>query len=271
MSEKKKISDLLQAQSDESGWIEKNIVSNAPLLVALFANFVVIISDVRAYDVIYNLTGSVWKALAASFACAIPFIMWEVSWQYNHTTEPWRKASLVMAGIAFATSLALGVADFIPTADTDGTVAAWLLGGVVVARGLHTVMGILYNYNDPDVARKRNKAQALAKMLDQELNAQVAGNLLESGRNLLDVISSLEGQYDPEDVAAVLRILEGKKREAPSLNKKGGKNNQPRPQQPMQVYNSDTNTAKTQQERPQRTESAEQGKDTTANGNTPPK
>ena len=262
MSEKKKISDLLQAQSDESGWIEKNIVSNAPLLVALFANFVVIISDVRAYDVIYNLTGSVWKALAASFACAIPFIMWEVSWQYNHTTEPWRKASLVMAGIAFATSLALGVADFIPTADTDGTVAAWLLGGVVVATGLHTVMGFLYYYNDPDVARKRNKAQALAKMLDQELNAQVAGNLLESGRNLLDVISSLEGQYDPEDVAAVLRILEGKKREAPSLNKKGGKNNQPRPQQLMQVYNSDQKPPQLERAGQGKAESQEAGKDT---------
>ena len=57
--------------------------------------------------------------------------------------------------------------------------------------------------------------------------------------------------------------------------KNKGQQNQPqqnRPQQPVRVFQSDEETpAKPQQERPQRTESAEQGKDTTANGNTPPK
>lgn len=216
--EKKTVASLLESQKKDNFW-EKSVISNAPLIVALFSNIVVVISDVRAYDVIYNLTQSWWKALAASFACAVPFIMWEIAWQYNHTTETWRKWSLVMAGAAFMTSIVLGVADFIPTADSNEVVAAWLLGGVVIATGIHTVVGFLYFYNDPDVARRRNKSQALAAMLDQELNAQVAENLLESGSTLLGILSQLESKYTPEEVAAVMRILCGEKQEKPTERK----------------------------------------------------
>jgi hypothetical protein len=208
----KKVSDLLQNQNKTS-FFEQYVVSNAPLIMAMFANFVVIVADVRAFDVVYQLTGSWWKALSASLACAIPFILWEISWQYNHTTDGWRSASLVMAGIAFGTSIVLGVADFL---QFTGQWADLLLGGVVVLTGLHTVMGFLYYYNDPDVARRRRKAQSLAMMLDQEVNAQVATQLLASGSDLLALISNLEKQYDPDDVEKVMNILQGKKQDSPS-------------------------------------------------------
>jgi hypothetical protein len=222
MAEKKTVAGLLQAQRESEGWIEKHVVANAPLIVAAFSNFVVIVSDVRAYDVIHSLTGSVLKALAASLACAIPFIMWEVSWQYNHTTDTWRQVSLWMAALAFITSITLGIADFVPTLDTDSVVASWLLGGVVVTTGIHTVVGFLYYYNDPDVARRRRKAQSLAQMVDQELNAQVAANLLENGNTLLGTIAQLENKYSPEEVEAVLRILRGEKQEKPTAHKPQG-------------------------------------------------
>lgn len=208
----KKVSDLL-IQSQEDGWFERVIVANAPLIMGWFANIVVIIADVRAYDVVYRLTGSWWKALSASLACAVPFILWEIAWQYNHTTENWRKTSLGMAGFAFATSLFLGVADFL---NFTGGWTNWLLGGVVVATGVHTVMGFLYYYNDPDVARRRLKAQKLGEMQDQELNAQVAETLLQSGNDLLATIEALGRKYDPDEVEKVLNILQGKKMEKPS-------------------------------------------------------
>lgn len=201
----KRIVDLL----DNSSWFQDNIVSNAPVIIAVFANFVVIFADVRAYDVVYKLTGSWWKALSASLACAIPFILWEIGWQYNHTTDAWRRWSLFMAGIAFFTSIFLGVADFL---NFSGEWADILLGGVVVLTGLHTVMGFLYYYNDPSVARKRHKAQAIGTMLDQQMNARVAKELLKSGRDLLAVMKELEKEYNPEDVDAVMAILRGKKR-----------------------------------------------------------
>lgn len=212
MSEKK-VSDFLLSGNKDS-WVETYIVANAPVIMAVFANFVVIVADVRAYDVVFQLTGSWWKALSASLACAIPFVLWELSWQYNHTTEAWRKASLFMAGVAFATSLLLGVADFL---QFTGKWADLLLGGVVVLTGVHTVMAFLYYYNDPDVARRRRKAQSLATMQDQEINAQVATQLLASGSNLLAIIKGLESQYDPDDVAKVLAILQGKKVDEPSM------------------------------------------------------
>lgn len=205
--EKKKVSDLLLAGKKEN-WFENNIVANAPAIMAVFANAVVIFADYRAYDVVYQLTGVWWKALAASLACAVPFLLWEIGWQYNHTTENWRLASLGMAGLAFLTSIVLGVADYL---QFTGKWADVLLAGVVILTGVHTVMGFLYYYNDPDVARRRRKAQALATMQDQEINAEVAESLLESGASLLGLIETLGKRFDPDDVEKVLAILQGTK------------------------------------------------------------
>jgi hypothetical protein len=202
----KKISDLLQ--SPKTNWFEENVVGNAPVIMAVFANAVVIFADYRAYDVVYQLTGVWWKALAASLACAVPFILWEIGWQYNHTTENWRLASLLMAGLAFFTSIFLGVADYL---QFTGKWADILLAGVVILTGVHTIMGFLYYYNDPDVARRRRKAQALAQMQDQETNADVAKSLLESGESLLGLIDALGKRFDPDDVERVLAILQGNK------------------------------------------------------------
>lgn len=222
----KKITDLLN--ENKGNWFEETIVAHAPLIMGIFANFVVVVADIRVYDVIYNLTGSWWKALSSSLACAVPFVIWEIAWQYNHTSDSWRTTSLGMAGLAFATSIVLGVADFL-----NFTAGYWeniLLGGVVVLTGVHTVMGFLYYYNDPDVARKRRKAQALGRMLDNELNAEVAGTLLEQGTNLLEIVGKLEGRYSPEEVEGILNILQGKKQVAPTTRRK------PAPLQPVRTF-----------------------------------
>lgn len=212
---KKSVAGLLESKHEDSFW-QKWVVNNAPFIMAVFANFVVIVSDIRVYDVIYTLTQSWWKALGSSLACAVPFMIWEIAWSYNHTTDSWRTVSLLMAGFAFATSIVLGVADYI---GVSGVYTSYLLGGVVVATGIHTVIGFLYYYNDPDVARARRKAQALGKMQDQELNAQVAKNLLESGRGVLNVIGQLERDFDPDDVARVLAILTAEKSGKPSQSR----------------------------------------------------
>jgi hypothetical protein len=207
----KKITDLLN--ESKGNWFEENIVGHAPLIMAIFANFVVVVADVRVYDVMFQITGSWWKALSSSLACAIPFVIWEIAWQYNHTSDNWRTTSLAMAGLAFGTSIVLGVADFLNF--TDAYWSNILLGGVVILTGVHTVVGFLYYYNDPDVARKRRKAQALGKMMDNELNAEVAGTLLEQGSALLDIVAKLEHQYSPEEVEGILNILQGKQQAAP--------------------------------------------------------
>ena len=220
MSNKKKVADLLQ-ESGGDGWFQDTIVAHAPTIMGIFANLVVIFADYRAYDVVFQLTGSWWKAASASLACAIPFILWEIGWQYNHTTDNWRKISLAMAALAFATSLFLGVADFL---GFQGVWADWLLGGVVIVTGIHTAVGFLYYYNDPDVARRRHKAQTLATMLDQEENAAVAEQLLKSGSDLLAIINQMENQYDPEDVEMVMNIVQGKKKGKPT-EQRGGRQN----------------------------------------------
>lgn len=229
----KKVTDLLTEDKDD-GIFERYIVTNAPLLMGIFANAMVIFADIRAYDVVYHLTGIWWKALSASAACAIPFLLWEIAWQYNSTTDGWRTVSLVMAGLAFFTSIFLGVADFL---QFDGVWANWLLGGVVIVTGIHTVVGLLYGYNDPDVARRRRKKQTQATMMDQELNAQVATQLLQSGSALLATISALEEKYDPDDVQQIMDMLKGKKKDKPTENKNVRQLTQTdKPQSPMLAY-----------------------------------
>src|SRR5512138_3628150 len=128
MMAEKKVSDLLQKTKDDS-WFEENVVNNAPAIMSVFANLMVIAADVRAYDVVYRLTDSWWKALLAALSCGVTFLIWELCWQYNSTTTGWRRISLAMAGLAFITSIFLGVADYL---QFDGKYANWLLGGVVV-------------------------------------------------------------------------------------------------------------------------------------------
>lgn len=229
----KKVTELLQ--ENKGNWFEDNVVSNAPIIMAVFANLMVVIADIRVYDVVYRITGIWWQAISASLACAVPFIIWEISWQYNHTTDNWRTTSLFMAGLAFVTSIVLGVADFVGI--TSGIWSDIMLGGVVILTGVHTVVGLLYYYNDPDVARKRRKSQALGKMLDNELNAQVAGALLEQGNTLLGIVESLEKRYSPEDVEGILNLLSGRKQDKPSAQPQ--QKQQQRPQQVMSM-NSDT-------------------------------
>ena len=221
----KKVSDLLQ---EKRGSGMEKLVANAPILFAVFANFVVLVADYRVYDVIYQLTGIWWKALAASLACAVPFLLWEIGWQYNHTTDTWRVVSLLMAGLAFVTSTVLGIADYV------GFTSDWadlLLGGVVILTGVHAVVGLLYFYNDPDVARRRRKSQALAKMQDQEINSDLAASILARGNVLLDTLKRLEAQYPADDIERVLAILNGVQYE----DKPNGKPQQPRPPQQNQM------------------------------------
>ena len=123
-----------------------------------------------------------------------------------------------MAGVAFLTSIVLGIADYIGMTST-----AWanlLLGSVVVLTGLHTVVGLLYYYNDPDVARKRRKNQALGAMLDAQLNAQVTEQLLQEGEGLLQFTQRLGQKYDPEEVEVIMNILRGKKQQGPKATRK---------------------------------------------------
>ncbi len=200
----KKISSFLQ--SEESSWIDwiEDLTEYAPVLLAIFSNAAVIFADYRAFDVMYQMTGIWWKALSASLACAIPFILWEIAWQYSHVAKSWRTTSLLMAGVAFATSIILGIADYVGfTSDY----ADLLLGGVVVLTALHTVVGLLYFYNDPRVARKRKASKMMSQMQDQHLNAGVANALLEHGAYLLERLEQLNRQYDPEDVEDIIQLL----------------------------------------------------------------
>ena len=53
----KKVTELLQ--ENKGNWFEDNVISHAPIIMAVFANLMVIIADIRVFDVVYRITG-IW-------------------------------------------------------------------------------------------------------------------------------------------------------------------------------------------------------------------
>jgi hypothetical protein len=200
------IRGFLENGKKSNGWFEDNIVANAPLIMGVFANLLVLAMSVRAFDVVFRLTGVWWKALFAALSSEVAFLLWEIGWRYNKTTDFWRKVSLVMAGLAFFTSLFLGVADYL---NFTGFWANVLLVGVVGVMGVHTIVFLLYYYNDPDVLARRRKSQLEGKMQALRNASNQAKTVLGEGKELLEAIQALKRAYPPEDVRFVLKYLTG--------------------------------------------------------------
>jgi hypothetical protein len=200
------IRGFLGNEKKSNGWFEDNVVANAPLIMGVFANLLVVAMSVRAFDVVFRLTGVWWKALFAALSSEIAFLLWEIGWRYNKTTDFWRKVSLVMAGVAFFTSLFLGVADYL---NFTGFWANVLLVGVVGVMGVHTIVFLLYYYNDPDVLARRRKSQLEGKMMALRNASNQAKIVLGEGKELLEAIQALKRAYPPEDVRFVLKYLTG--------------------------------------------------------------
>jgi hypothetical protein len=200
------IRGFLGNEKKSNGWFEDNVVANAPLIMGVFANLLVVAMSVRAFDVVFRLTGVWWKALFAALSSEIAFLLWEIGWRYNKTTDFWRKVSLIMAGVAFFTSLFLGVADYL---NFTGFWANVLLVGVVGVMGVHTIVFLLYYYNDPDVLARRRKSQLDGKMQALRNASNQAKTVLGEGKELLEAIQALKRAYPPEDVRFVLKYLTG--------------------------------------------------------------
>lgn len=199
------------SEQEEEGWVEKYIISNMPTFLLVFANIGVIVSDYRAIDVLTMTLNSPWKAwLAVIFSCAIPFLMWEMAWQYKHTTDKWRGASLAMAGVSFATSVFYGVADYVNLSDVYAN-SDLLAVSAVILTGVHIVMALLYFYNDPQRAMKRRTAQMIARADNANSAALLANSLLANAQIVAQNRQVLEDTFGKKEADEILALLAGKK------------------------------------------------------------
>jgi hypothetical protein len=207
----------------EGNFVQKYVISYMPVIMLVFANVGIILADIRAYDVLLRFTGVPWQALfAVLFSCAFPFILWELGWQYNKTTDNWRVFSLVMAFMAFATSVFFGVADYLGASfvirggnGEDITSDALLILAVILT-GVHTIGAILYAYNDPDAKAKRLLRANEAAMAQFASNAKMAQTLLEKAKTVGGDLDSLKNLYGENEVQTVMAALSGEKTSNPT-------------------------------------------------------
>ena len=208
----KSVLDMLNEK--EENLIEKYVISNMPIILMIFANLGIIVADYRAYDVLNILTGSSWKALmAVVFSCAVPFVLWELAWQYKFATDGWRTVALCMAFLSFGTSIIYGLADYVGAYDSNGVnmMATVLIGGAVVLTGIHIVFALLYFYNDPNVAMKRLQTQALGKMATANTNAVLANTILAQAKDVNAAQRVLVDIYGEQEANNAMALLTGKK------------------------------------------------------------
>lgn len=203
--------NLFDDETDDENFVERYIISNMPIILLVFANLGIIAADYRAYDVLLTLLGKPWKAaLAVAFSCAIPFVLWEMAWQYKYATTNWRRVSLGMAFLAFATSIVYGIADFV-LVDGQTVNPVLLTSGAVVLTGVHILFGILFFYNDPRIAMKRLQTQQIAKVQNANDAAILANALLANAQTVGKNLQTLYDLYGKEQADILISQLQGKK------------------------------------------------------------
>ena len=165
-----------------------NISDYAPVIVLVFANLAVLFGEVRVYDVIYKLSGEWWKALGSTLSTGIPFILWEIAWQYRAASGLQRGLAIGGAALAFITAVVLGVADFLQgsvyTQSLEDVTTTFLLISVVIALAIHTVLALAFFYKDPKIERERKQRQLVEWYDEQAQKLELANELAKKRKAL---------------------------------------------------------------------------------------
>ena len=201
-------------QAEEELEKKGSISDFAPVIVLVFANLAVLFGEVRVYDVIYKLSGEWWKALGSTLSTGIPFILWEIAWQYRAASDLQRVLAIVGAALAFLTAVILGIADFLQgsiyTQSLEDVTTTFLLISVVVALAIHTVIALAFFYKDPKIERERKQRQ-LEEWYDEQAQKLELAHALAIKRKALAATEQKYRQSDGKHFDKAQQNITGKK------------------------------------------------------------
>lgn len=203
------MSELLELVNERKKSALEELREHAPTVALVFANALIIFGEIRVYDVVHNMTGSIWKGLGATLSTGIPFLVWEFLWTYRHARGLQKALALFGEALAFGVGVILGAYDYLIGTVTVPTV--WLLVAVVVALGLHALALFVFFHIDPGIEAERTRAEADAAMQKKREDMFRAHSLLNTAKEVLAFQQNLERRFGKAEVRAMLDQLAGRK------------------------------------------------------------
>ena len=244
-SQKKKQEKEQELQEKKKGsWLVRNI----KWVMFAFFNSVTLVFDGLAVTTVYALTGgNLLLSALALLPTGIPMFMWEGGWLYPLADSKQKKLAIYGVILSVVSALIVGILAIVAdlgTAEMNFWVSAALLIWCVLSVVVHGIGAALYFYKDPIIMRDHELQVTIADNQYQSDSLRESEALLLDVEKMLQKESDLKARFGESEVNKALEILLGI--DINGDGKIGGKGNQTqRPALPMQVYNSDTNTAKT--------------------------
>ena len=223
--------------------------SNAVAIAVIFIDVVVAAAEYRVWDVGLKMTGDPLKAIGFVLVSAVPFYLGQVFWLYPVANFFQKWIAGIMVGASLYTSWVFGTADLSQSFDVTAiisTVTNLTAGYIVVA--------LAYVLLDDGIKAMRLKKQAEGKAKQEKefqlITRAVLRELAETQKLQNETVKEFG---DAEMVQKQLDRVAGRK---------GEKKQETPAYRPMQVYNSDADTAKPQHEGQGATKPTANGTDT---------
>lgn len=240
MSGKKGVFDIKKRREDISKY--------APEISFWVASILIVLGEIRVYDVVYKLTSSVFLAVSALSVSGVLFFIWKNNWQYPIATDMQKNISLLGMIASLGIAIWIGGLDYYIS---SGLLPSNLNGGNTIINTLiygtaANIVGLLlYWYRDPRVESIRAKYVGDEEFKWLEESTERANTMLDKVIPLMDRYQSMVKRFgkraaddmllkagiDPETFQNIIEALEDKT--GKDINKDGrigaAKPNNPQP------------------------------------------
>lgn len=219
MSGKKGVFDIKKRREDISKY--------APEISFWVASILIILGEVRVYDVVYRLTNSYFLASCALSVTGLLFFIWKNNWQYPIATDFQKNISLVGMIASLGVAVWIGGLDYYIS---SGILPSNLNGGNTIINTLiygtaANIVGLLlYWYRDPRVESIRAKIVGDEEFKWLEESTERANTMLDKVIPLMDRYQGMVKRFgkraaddmllkagiDPETFQNIIEALEDK-------------------------------------------------------------
>lgn len=195
----------------------KDLPNGAPAIVAIIADLVMLVAEIRVYEVGYKLTGVFWLAIGFVAISSIPFYLGQLAWLYNKANKAQRVTAIILIFMGLIVSAYYGLADFlmgqsvtVGNVQTDAIDVSTLYMLAVVGTGTLIVLALFYMLVDDNIAMTIQHNRMLGRAKTAQKRNQLKRVMLAELKATRLAEKDLQNEF-PEDYAELQKHLSGKK------------------------------------------------------------
>ena len=243
-----------------------------PLSALIVANIIFLSLDIRALDAVYILTSSyLLSVLTVLISGGLAMYWFDVLYPHSrrHNNETQKTISVICTVLAIGLSGVLAFADYV-VGTGDNFSVGWsntLWAAIIILTITQGVCIAWWWSIDNHIAAEARIEESHAEQSDLADDMAILRTKLTGLRGILTELQSLNTDFSPAAVKNIAEIMGIPLPTDSTPSKGGGQNNQPRPQQPMQVYNLDDSASNLTKNTVKNESGAEKGNNTQAGGN----